>query len=216
MVLLILGCFTVCWLPYFIVSCAQIFKFIANSSPIIYKAAFSLAMSNSAMNPLIYAWKNTGFRRAFSQLLKCKSPDTMEKSPSMRSNLHRRNSSIQPQENVVNAFPNFSTPPFKQRKVDPLASMEINYGDHEEVIYNHTTNSNIHSITEDVIPKPTRKQGRLSLKVENLIADTSGIRTNDEDLDRKVFKENILYSTNQTNCNHPKIVCKYFHSLSSH
>ena len=111
---------------------------------------------------------------------------------------------------MVNAFPNFSTPPFKQRKVDPLASMEINYGEQEEVIYNHTTHSNIHSITEDVIPKPTRKQGRLSLKVENLIADTSGIRTNDEDLDRKVFKENIIYSTNQTNCNHPKIVCKYF------
>ena len=204
-------------------ACAQIFHFIENSSPIIYKAAFSLAMSNSAMNPLIYAWKNTGFRRAFSQLLKCKSPDTMEKSPSMRSNLHRRNSSIQPQENVVNAFPNFSTPPFKQRKVDRLASMEFNYGEHEEEIYNQIPHSNMQNnnsiIPEGVIPnKHGKKQGRLSLKVENLIADTSGIRTNDEAFDRKVFKENILYvhNTNQTNCNQPKIVCKFFHSSSSH
>ena len=180
-------------------------------------------MSNSAMNPLIYAWKNTGFRRAFSQLLKCKSPDTMEQSPSMRSNLHRRNSSIQPPENVVNAFPNFSTPPFVQRKVDPMASMDNNYGEHEDEIYNqipHSNTSNKNSNTsEDVVPNmEERKLGKLSLKVENLIADTSGIRANKGSFDRKVFKENILYvhSTNQTNSNQPKVVGKLFHSFSGH
>ena len=108
-----------------------------SSSPIIYKAAFSLAMSNSAMNPLIYAWKNTGFRRAFSRLLKCKSPDTMEPSQSMRSNLHRKSSSIQHQDSVTNAFPNFSTPPFMQRKVDPLGTMGVTFEEDEDKISTH-------------------------------------------------------------------------------
>ncbi|KAJ6638204.1 D(1)-like dopamine receptor [Pseudolycoriella hygida] len=78
MVLLIMGCFTVCWLPYFVVACAQIFKFLEESSPTIYKAAFSLAMANSGMNPIIYSWKNSNFRGAFSCLLRCKSPNNYD------------------------------------------------------------------------------------------------------------------------------------------
>lgn len=75
-VLLILGGFSICWLPYFIVACVQIFSLIDYNSPILYKSAFSLAMANSGMNPLIYAWKNKNFRRAFALLLRCKNPDT--------------------------------------------------------------------------------------------------------------------------------------------
>lgn len=78
MVLLIMGCFSVCWLPYFVVACAQIFKFLEESSPTIYKAAFSLAMANSGMNPIIYSWKNSNFRQAFSCLLRCKSPNNYD------------------------------------------------------------------------------------------------------------------------------------------
>lgn len=78
MVLLIMGCFTVCWLPYFVVACAQIFQFLEESSPTIYKAAFSLAMANSGMNPIIYSWKNSNFRQAFSCLLRCKSPNNYD------------------------------------------------------------------------------------------------------------------------------------------
>ena len=72
-------------------------------------------MSNSALNPLIYAWKNSGFRRAFGRLLRCKSPDTMEPSQSMRSNLHRKSSSVQHQDQINGAH--FSTPPFVQRSL---------------------------------------------------------------------------------------------------
>lgn len=74
-VLLILGCFSFCWLPYFIVACIQIFSLIDHSSPVLYKCAFSLAMANSGMNPIIYAWKNKNFRLAFGLLLRCKNPD---------------------------------------------------------------------------------------------------------------------------------------------
>lgn len=71
-VVFIMGCFTICWLPYFCVAIAQLFS-VCRSNSIIYKSAFSLAMANSALNPIIYSWKNAGFRRAFAQTLCCKS-----------------------------------------------------------------------------------------------------------------------------------------------
>ncbi|XP_034113686.1 histamine H2 receptor [Drosophila nasuta] len=71
-VVFIMGCFTLCWLPYFCVAIAQLFS-VCRSSSMIYKTAFSLAIANSALNPIIYSWKNSGFRRAFAQTLCCKS-----------------------------------------------------------------------------------------------------------------------------------------------
>lgn len=56
-------------------ACIQIFSLFEYNSPHLYKGAFSLAMANSGMNPLIYAWKNKNFRRAFALLLRCKNPD---------------------------------------------------------------------------------------------------------------------------------------------
>ena len=133
MVLLILGCFTICWLPYFIVACLQIYDITKNSSVAAYMAAFTLAMSNSAMNPLIYAWKNSNFRHAFTNLLKCKSPDTLEPSQSMRSNLHRKSSSAQHQDTLSGAFPNYSTPPF-MKKIEPITAMGITFEEDEDKI----------------------------------------------------------------------------------
>lgn len=137
MVLLILGCFTICWLPYFIVACSQIYRLVENSSAVAYMAAFTLAMSNSAMNPLIYAWKNSNFRQAFINLLKCKSPDTLEPSQSMRSNLHRKSSSAQHQDTLSGAFPNYSTPPFMQRKIEPMNAMGITFEEDEDRVSTH-------------------------------------------------------------------------------
>ncbi|EDV95455.1 histamine H2 receptor [Drosophila grimshawi] len=71
-VVFIMGCFTLCWLPYFCVAIAQLLS-VCRSSSMIYKTTFSLAMANSALNPIIYSWKNAGFRRAFAQTLCCKS-----------------------------------------------------------------------------------------------------------------------------------------------
>lgn len=72
-VLLILGCFSICWMPYFIVivyiSVNGSFK-----SQMVYESTFTMAVTNSCMNPIIYAWKNTNFRKAFWCLLRCKSP----------------------------------------------------------------------------------------------------------------------------------------------
>lgn len=69
-----MGCFSVCWLPYFGV---LTYNRIINSfrSHLLYEIAFTLAMTNSGMNPLIYAWKNTNFRKAFWCLLRCRNPN---------------------------------------------------------------------------------------------------------------------------------------------
>lgn len=71
----------------------QMFRIVENRSPSVYKICFTLAMANSGINPLIYAWKNTAFRKAFGRLLRCKMPDTQEPIESIRSNVHRKSSS---------------------------------------------------------------------------------------------------------------------------
>lgn len=70
---LILGCFSICWLPYFVVVIfIRILDFTPNPA---YELAFTLAMANSGINPLIYAWKNKGIRKAFIRLLQCRTPN---------------------------------------------------------------------------------------------------------------------------------------------
>lgn len=86
--LLILGGFSICWLPYFIVACLQIYGGLDGASPFLYKSVFSLAMANSGMNPLIYAWKNKNFRRSFAYLLRCKNPDIAYRDTNIVPNNH--------------------------------------------------------------------------------------------------------------------------------
>ncbi|XP_066151457.1 histamine H2 receptor [Euwallacea fornicatus] len=72
--LTILGCFTICWLPYFVIAIYNRHYKEAKST-LYYEVAFNLAVANSGMNPIIYAWKNNNFRTAFLQLIRCKSPN---------------------------------------------------------------------------------------------------------------------------------------------
>ncbi|XP_072761249.1 histamine H2 receptor-like [Anoplolepis gracilipes] len=74
-VLLILGCFSICWLPFFIMACIRSFGLKMSLTMLYYKATFALAVANSGMNPFIYAWKNTNFRKAFQKILRFKSPN---------------------------------------------------------------------------------------------------------------------------------------------
>lgn len=74
MTLMILGCFTICWFPFFVVTLYT--RLTRNhESSTLYEVFFNLAMINSSLNPLIYSWKNSNFRKAFLSLLKCHLPD---------------------------------------------------------------------------------------------------------------------------------------------
>ncbi|XP_066595260.1 histamine H2 receptor-like [Prorops nasuta] len=75
-ILLVLGCFTIFWLPYLIVITIKTIGWYKDSTHIIYKITFSLALANSGMNPMIYAWKNKNFRKAFMKLIRFQSPNT--------------------------------------------------------------------------------------------------------------------------------------------
>lgn len=83
-------------------ACIQIFRLFDQSSPVLYKCAFSLAMANSGMNPVIYAWKNQNFRRAFALLLRCKNPDIAYRAECNMSNnyVHRQHNSNNPCRNA--------------------------------------------------------------------------------------------------------------------
>lgn len=73
MLMLIIGCFSICWLPYFIV--VSIMSFGVSDLDLLLRLAVVLATANSGMNPLIYAWKNSNFRKAFQKMLHLKSPN---------------------------------------------------------------------------------------------------------------------------------------------
>lgn len=71
-VIIVLSCFIACWAPLFILllldaGCETL------SCPILYKAEWflSLAVLNSAMNPLIYTLTSNEMRRAFLKTLLC-------------------------------------------------------------------------------------------------------------------------------------------------
>lgn len=81
-VLLVLGSFSVCWLPYMIVTCTILSGVCTSDAAISYKAAFSMAMFNSCVNPIIYAWKNPEFLQAIKKLLHCSSPNRIPPTPS--------------------------------------------------------------------------------------------------------------------------------------
>jgi len=74
-VLLVLGSFSICWLPYIIVTCTILSGVCTSDTELGYKAAFSMAMVNSCLNPMIYAWKNPEFHQAIKRLLHCSSPN---------------------------------------------------------------------------------------------------------------------------------------------
>lgn len=65
-------------------------------------------MANSGMNPIIYAWKNRNFRRAFGHLLRCKAPDShaLIDDDNARQNMKRKSSSLPPSLAVPPPTPN--------------------------------------------------------------------------------------------------------------
>ncbi|XP_071940899.1 melatonin receptor type 1B-A-like [Antedon mediterranea] len=60
--------FAICWAPIMILSIADV---KGNTSKTLWRAVGVLALANSMINPIIYAWKNRGFKQAYLQTIKC-------------------------------------------------------------------------------------------------------------------------------------------------
>lgn len=71
---LIIGCFVMCWMPFFII--ATIIPFCpicAEKVPgVVFSIGLWLGYSNSLLNPAIYAIWDKNFRRSFKKVLKCR------------------------------------------------------------------------------------------------------------------------------------------------
>ena len=88
-VFLVLGSFTMCWFPFFVVVVLRGagMLHVAYYST-LYKAVLALGMLNSGMNPIIYAWKNVEFLHAFGRILRCRSPSAEPTADSLSHHAH--------------------------------------------------------------------------------------------------------------------------------
>ena len=67
---IIMGCFCLCWAPFFIINVVD--PFIDYSVPDkLWAACLWLGYINSMLNPILYAFLNKSFRRAFLIILCC-------------------------------------------------------------------------------------------------------------------------------------------------
>ncbi|XP_041066819.1 D(3) dopamine receptor [Carcharodon carcharias] len=71
MLVIVLGMFLVCWLPFFITHILKIHCKQCHVSTELYSATTWLGYVNSAVNPIIYTTFNSEFRRAFLRILAC-------------------------------------------------------------------------------------------------------------------------------------------------
>uniref|UniRef100_A0A8C6U539 G-protein coupled receptors family 1 profile domain-containing protein n=1 Tax=Neogobius melanostomus TaxID=47308 RepID=A0A8C6U539_9GOBI len=69
---IIIGSFILCWLPFFIVALVMPFCLHCSMPRGLQDVINWLGYSNSVLNPLIYAFCNKDFRRAFSKILHCR------------------------------------------------------------------------------------------------------------------------------------------------
>ncbi|XP_042337656.1 adenosine receptor A2b [Plectropomus leopardus] len=66
---IIVGLFAVCWLPVHILNCLTLFYNELKKPPIVMYVAIILSHANSAVNPIIYAYRIQDFRNTFRKIL---------------------------------------------------------------------------------------------------------------------------------------------------
>ncbi|XP_076024747.1 adenosine receptor A2b isoform X2 [Genypterus blacodes] len=66
---IIVGLFAICWLPVHILNCIKLFSPALDRPPYIMYVAIILSHANSAVNPIIYAYRIQDFRNTFRKIL---------------------------------------------------------------------------------------------------------------------------------------------------
>ena len=69
---IVMGCFVICWLPFFIITVLRGFYPKEHFHPILLQVVTWLGYFNSTCNPIIYTFFNKDFRKAFKKI-SCKS-----------------------------------------------------------------------------------------------------------------------------------------------
>ncbi|XP_066129424.1 histamine H2 receptor [Saccopteryx bilineata] len=81
----VMGVFIVCWFPYFTVFVYRGVSGDGAVNGVLEAVVLWLGYANSALNPILYAALNRDFRRAYQQLLPCKSAGRNSHDASLRS-----------------------------------------------------------------------------------------------------------------------------------
>ncbi|XP_066244054.1 histamine H2 receptor [Saccopteryx leptura] len=81
----VMGVFIVCWFPYFTVFVYRGVSGDGAINGVLEAVVLWLGYANSALNPILYAALNRDFRRAYQQLLPCKSAGPNAHDASLRS-----------------------------------------------------------------------------------------------------------------------------------
>jgi hypothetical protein len=68
---IVMGCFIVCWLPFFVLALIQPLCAQCKFPPALIGFVLWLGYCNSALNPIIYTFFNKDFRFAFKKILRC-------------------------------------------------------------------------------------------------------------------------------------------------
>ncbi|XP_077533517.1 adenosine receptor [Haemaphysalis longicornis] len=66
--------FMICWFPLYTLNCVKAFCVSCDPPVWVFDGLIILSHMNSALNPLLYAYRMSDFRDAFKRLLRCKSP----------------------------------------------------------------------------------------------------------------------------------------------
>ncbi|XP_029957127.1 adenosine receptor A2b [Salarias fasciatus] len=66
---IIVGLFAVCWLPVHILNCLTLFSSQLKKPEVVMHVAIILSHANSAVNPIIYAYRIQDFRNTFRKIL---------------------------------------------------------------------------------------------------------------------------------------------------
>ncbi|XP_040006448.1 adenosine receptor A2b [Xiphias gladius] len=97
---IIVGLFAVCWLPVHILNCLTLFYRELQRPEVVMYVAIILSHANSAVNPIIYAYRIQDFRNTFRKILSqhflCRREELYHSSNSSRGNRDQIHMTIDP------------------------------------------------------------------------------------------------------------------------
>ncbi|XP_048368875.1 alpha-1A adrenergic receptor [Sphaerodactylus townsendi] len=101
---IVVGCFILCWLPFFLIMPIGSFFPASKPSDTVFKIAFWLGYLNSCINPIIYPCSSQEFKKAFINVLRaqCLQRRNSANKYSLNFNLNHPSSHVaEPPKNVV-------------------------------------------------------------------------------------------------------------------
>ncbi|XP_034255304.1 somatostatin receptor type 2-like [Thrips palmi] len=164
MVLIVITVYVLCWLPYWIMQVALIFtpsnQCQTSFTVTVFLFTGCLSYSNSAMNPILYAFLSDNFKKSFMKACTCAAGKDVNAQLQMENSVYPRGRAKDANKNIGNALKNAKNntagllhgPDDEDGEVGPLVSR----ADHSTTAITMTSRSNVSS---EVTNSTTVKNG---------------------------------------------------------